>query len=98
VPSIFLALGRRAAPCARAGGEVGTTAADTARCSYRRSPANHVIAAAAATTPLAHRIITHTRCAEHGAGSNKRLIRGYKRWRAGRRDARECQSEVRTQG
>jgi len=58
VLSIFLSIDRCAAPCAGAGGEVGTTAADTARRSHRCAPANRVIAAAAATTPRDPRLIT----------------------------------------
>ena len=71
----FLPIGRCAGPFARAGGEVGPTAADTARRPYRRSPSSRAIATAAAITPHAHRVITRTRCAEQGAGSNKRLSR-----------------------
>jgi hypothetical protein len=75
VPSIFLAIGRCATPCARAAGKAGTTAADTARRSCRRSPCSRVIATAAATTPRARRVISRTRCAEQDAGSDKRLIK-----------------------
>jgi len=45
---VFLAIGRCAAPFARAGGEADAAAADTARRSYRRSPSSHIATAAAA--------------------------------------------------
>jgi hypothetical protein len=86
--SIVRAIGSCAVPSAGAGGEVSTTAADTARHSYcRRSPTSScVIAAAAAVTTCADHRASATCCTKESAGSDKRLIqlaRGCSRkWRA----------------